>query len=272
MTDPIEHLNQLRAVWDAEQCDELIAAIEGLRREKEAAEARVKKLEIALAWAVAEKHGAQKAEEEVRNRNYALHASKDASESKLRQAEDALMQCRQRWEEAVKERGLAASRIAALVAAGENVQTAGEESTAEIIAILAHHGQTYTGSPAMDYINHPAAVAASVPKHLKAIAWLHDVLEDSPLTIGHLLAAGIQHKTVSAVSILTRAKDQESYGTYINRIASSGNTAAIAVKIADIRYNLEHKCPDRLAKRYMAALPLLEAVLARMGGDSPGRK
>lgn len=135
-----------------------------------------------------------------------------------------------------------------------------EAVAAEIIAILAHYGQT-TQSEGMAYINHPAAVASSVAVEYKAIAWLHDVLEDSSFTEGHLLAAGIEPATIQAVTVITR-RDGERYVEFIDRIAASGNIAAITVKLADLRHNLRPGCPEDLAKRYRLAIPRLEAALA----------
>lgn len=66
------------------------------------------------------------------------------------------------------------------------------EQRARAFATMAHRGQTrkYTGDP---YIVHPEAVVklvASVPhtEAMLAAAWLHDVVEDTPVTLDYLRA------------------------------------------------------------------------------------
>jgi (p)ppGpp synthase/HD superfamily hydrolase len=136
-----------------------------------------------------------------------------------------------------------------------------ETQTAEIIAILAHYGQT-TKSEGMVYLHHPAAVAAAVANEYKAVAWLHDVLEDCAWVCeGHLRAAGIESATVEAVRILTHMK-QQPYGEYIDDIIASGNRAAMIVKLADLTHNLRPSCPDHLRSKYLIAKTKLDAVLA----------
>ena len=55
---------------------------------------------------------------------------------------------------------------------------------AKEIATEAHEGQKRSdGKP---YITHPARVAAAVKDRLKPIAWLHDVVEDTRVTLDDL--------------------------------------------------------------------------------------
>jgi (p)ppGpp synthase/HD superfamily hydrolase len=124
---------------------------------------------------------------------------------------------------------------------------------AESIARRAHHGQTEegTGDP---YIRHVQRVVAMVDgNEAKAVAWLHDVIEDSPVTAGGLLAAGLP--IVSSVTCLTRLSG--SYAEYIERLKASGDSVAISVKIADLRDHLRPNCPARLRPRYEAAWSVL---------------
>lgn len=139
-----------------------------------------------------------------------------------------------------------------------------EPLIAKTIATLAHYGQGYSNGVELGpYIDHPAAVAASVPLELKPAAWLHDVLEDSPITVAHLSAAGIAQRTIDIVVIVTRLST-ETYVEFITRIATSNNIGAITVKLADLRHNLRPSCPDRLATRYRPAVVQLEAALAAL--------
>lgn len=128
---------------------------------------------------------------------------------------------------------------------------------AERIAREAHAGQkdTVTGA---DYITHIERVVAAVEgDDAKAVAWLHDVLEDCPTwTGGALNKAGIPGYIVEAVIELTRVS-QQPYDHYIRDLAISGNPLALAVKIADLRDHLRPNCPERLRPRYEAALKAL---------------
>lgn len=128
------------------------------------------------------------------------------------------------------------------------------------IAAEAHEGQrdTVTGEP---YINHVARVAALVEStDAKAVAWLHDVVEDNPAwTLERLGAAGIPARLMPSVSLLTR-RPACAYADYIDTIATSGDPLAVVVKLADIRDHLQPDCPERLRPRYEAALVRLARV------------
>lgn len=125
-------------------------------------------------------------------------------------------------------------------------QTRGENGPlrekALVIAYLAHLGQhDKAGRP---YIDHPERVADEVsplgPEY-EAAAWLHDVVEDSHVTLDVLRGEGIPDDVVAAVDALTHRKG-ETRADYYERIR--GNGIALAVKQADIADNLN---PGRLA-------------------------
>jgi (p)ppGpp synthase/HD superfamily hydrolase len=127
---------------------------------------------------------------------------------------------------------------------------------AEVIARLAHSGQldTVTCAP---YVTHCERMAAMVEgDDVKAVAWLHDVLEDTSVTIIQLIDAGVSADVLTAVGIVTRYAPWD-YADYINNIARSGNRAAIAVKLADLRDHLHANCPESLQPRYERALEVL---------------
>lgn len=130
------------------------------------------------------------------------------------------------------------------------------EAAAEAIAYLAHRGQqdTVTGEP---YIAHVRRVVALVHTADEAIvAWLHDVLEDSDITVIDLHQCGIPMRLIDSVVILTRAKS-EGYLEYIRRIVDREDPIALAVKLADLRDHLRPNCPERLRTRYERAWPML---------------
>ena len=101
------------------------------------------------------------------------------------------------------------------------------------IAKKAHKGQY--DKAGVDYIEHPLFVASLVDtQEEKAVALLHDVLEDSPYTAEKLILAGLPETVVSAVQILTKKKGQ-AYQQYLELVKSS--PIARRVKLADLKHN-----------------------------------
>ena len=101
------------------------------------------------------------------------------------------------------------------------------------IAKKAHAGQV--DKAGVDYIQHPLYVASQVKtEQEKAVALLHDVLEDSDITAADLLAYGLSNEVVTAVQTLTKKKRQ-SYQDYLEKVKS--NNLARVVKLADLKHN-----------------------------------
>ena len=101
------------------------------------------------------------------------------------------------------------------------------------IATEAHRGQF--DKAGIDYIEHPIYVASQVDtEEEKAVALLHDVIEDSPFTAEELLLAGLLETVVTAVQILSKKKGQD-YQTYLENVKS--NPLARVVKLADLKHN-----------------------------------
>ena len=134
------------------------------------------------------------------------------------------------------------------------------------IAEEAHRGQVdKLGEP---YITHIERVTAAVPDEAKVVATLHDVVENSDVSLESLQAQGLGAVEAEAVDLLTR-RDEEDYADFIERIATasveSGRLARL-VKVADVNDNLGRmtdelraKRPDLVA-RYRRALERLAAA------------
>lgn len=125
------------------------------------------------------------------------------------------------------------------VASQKNEWDAGiQVALARAIAVMAHRTQTDKAGAA--YITHPARVAARFDPAAKPLehcaAWLHDVVEDTDLTLDDLWAAGIHPKVLALVALLTR-RPEFSSGEYYSRIAAEPR--ARAVKAADIDDNTD---------------------------------
>jgi (p)ppGpp synthase/HD superfamily hydrolase len=103
------------------------------------------------------------------------------------------------------------------------------------LAVAAHLGQVdKAGNP---YIDHPAAVAAALEPYgeLAVMAgWLHDVVEDSEMTLAELRVLGFPPEVVSAVDSVTR-RPGESYDDLIVRAAA--DPIGRLVKLSDNKHN-----------------------------------
>jgi (p)ppGpp synthase/HD superfamily hydrolase len=141
---------------------------------------------------------------------------------------------------------------------------------AKALATKAHEGQT-RWDPNIPYITHPLAIADQFMNPIyKAVAVLHDVVEDTDITL-EFLKAQFPEEVVDAVDAITK-RDGETYDKYILRCAS--NNVAAAVKIKDIKYNTADLPEDgkkitRIRKeRYALALYILEN--SRIFNQAPG--
>lgn len=106
--------------------------------------------------------------------------------------------------------------------------------TAALVARLAHEGQTDDGG--VPYFEHPKNVAGMLQDPvLKAIAYLHDVLEDTAVRKEDLYA--VFPRQVAETVVLLTHRPEETYATYIRRIA--GDPLARKVKMADLTHNMD---------------------------------
>jgi len=126
-------------------------------------------------------------------------------------------------------------------------------SDAIALAAVAHAGQVdKCGKP---YVTHPIRVMMRCAPHGGAVemtAVLHDVVEDTWVTLDLLRTMGFPSEVVEAVDAISRRKGQETYFEYIERC--SRNEIAAKVKLADIDDNSDPA--RRFGDNY-------EAVLAR---------
>lgn len=103
------------------------------------------------------------------------------------------------------------------------------------IAARAHAGQM--DKAGVPYIEHPKFVSSLLSgEKEKAVALLHDVLEDTNVTYQDLLAAGIPQEVVEAVEVLTRTQDMK-YEDYLLKVKQQ--PLACTVKKADLLHNMD---------------------------------
>lgn len=114
----------------------------------------------------------------------------------------------------------------------KNMKQSQSEKAYEI-AKKAHLGQIDKAGE--DYIKHPEKVASFVNSdEEKAVAYLHDVIEDTELTLEDLREYGFSEEVLKAVDVITKKKGQD-YQTYLNSVKE--NKLARVVKLADLGHN-----------------------------------
>lgn len=129
------------------------------------------------------------------------------------------------------------------------------------VAEQAHKGQTDKGGN--PYIEHLKAVAAQVNNiEHKIVAYLHDVVEDTEITLDDLSEMGFTFRIVNSVRLLTKTKEL-TYEEYLKRLKADDN--ARHVKIADLRHNMDiSRIPEPTDKdhkrleKYKRSLDFLE--------------
>ena len=124
------------------------------------------------------------------------------------------------------------------------------------VSFEAHKDQVdHSGTP---YIYHPYHLAEQMTDETTTcIALLHDVVEDTDITLAQLREMGFPDIVVEAVGVLTREHGVP-YQEYIKRVKS--NPLARIVKLADLEHNSDmsrlQEIDERsksLAKRYEKA-------------------
>lgn len=127
---------------------------------------------------------------------------------------------------------------------------------AVIIAVNAHKNQC--DKCGCDYICHPVYVALNMDtEEEKITALLHDVVEDTSITLNDLTQYGFKKEILDAVELLTRKPNVE-YMDYIKHLKN--NPIARKVKLADLKHNSDKerlsgigKSSEALAEKYERA-------------------
>jgi hypothetical protein len=131
------------------------------------------------------------------------------------------------------------------------------------LMLEAHTGQVdKSGEP---YVLHPLRVMMRLSSEDEQIvALLHDVAEDSEISLQRLADEGFASDIVQAVAALTK-RPGEAYEAFIDRVIC--NPLAVRVKIADIQDNIDVTRLRQLGEadlarvqRYHRALSILRAA------------
>lgn len=114
----------------------------------------------------------------------------------------------------------------------------------------------------MPYVYHPFHLAEQMQdEYTVCVALLHDVAEDSDLTVEDLCKAGFPAEVTDALALLTH-DDDTPYMDYVKKLRS--NPIARAVKLADLKHNSDLSRLDVVdesartrAEKYQKAIALL---------------
>ena len=123
-------------------------------------------------------------------------------------------------------------------------------NTAVLVATYMHDGQKdIAGDPYSYHLNRVDDLIrigqfGDNTEDIRTVAWLHDVLENTSMTMETLLAFGFSKTIVGAVVAMTK-QDGEEYMRYIHRLAQ--NQIARKVKMADLLDNMNL---TRLTKKH----------------------
>jgi (p)ppGpp synthase/HD superfamily hydrolase len=119
------------------------------------------------------------------------------------------------------------------------------------LATETHRGQPdKNGAP---YTLHPLRVMTRMQLETdKIVAVLHDVVEDTPVTIQVLKEKCYSQEVTEAIDCLTHRKDEETYDEFIEHCKQ--NPIALKVKIADLEDNMDIRRLDVLTERDMERL------------------
>ena len=128
------------------------------------------------------------------------------------------------------------------------------------ISFLAHKDQV--DKSGMPYVYHPFHVAEQMDdEYSTCVALLHDVVEDSDITLDDLKAEGFPPEVIDALALLTH-DDSIPYMDYIRKVKT--NPIAKKVKLSDLEHNsdlsrldsVDDKAVER-ANKYKLAIIIL---------------
>lgn len=129
-----------------------------------------------------------------------------------------------------------------------------------ILCFEAHRDQK--DKSGMPYVFHPFHLAEQMEtEETTIVALLHDVIEDTELTLDDLRKKGFSESVLEAIALMTHAPEVD-YMDYVEKIKT--NAIAKAVKLADLRHNSDLSRLDEVTekalerqKKYLKAMELL---------------
>lgn len=111
-----------------------------------------------------------------------------------------------------------------------------EEKTEDLVIMLFQNKVDKAGKPYIDHLYYVRDHFSSTKERI--IALLHDVLEDTNVTVFDLKRLGYSRKIIETVQLLTRSKDN-SYEEYIDDLLESRSKEAVRIKYVDLLHNMD---------------------------------
>ncbi len=149
---------------------------------------------------------------------------------------------------------------ASLISRVVNNNATGSDLVVMKIAYQAHKEQK--DKSGLPYIFHPFHFAEQMDsQEAVIIALLHDVIEDSIITIDDLKNKGFPEDCIEAVKILTHSEEKD-YFEYINDIKKSNNPYVRAVKLADLKHNSDITRLDVIDKKALKRIEKYKTAIA----------
>jgi (p)ppGpp synthase/HD superfamily hydrolase len=128
------------------------------------------------------------------------------------------------------------------------------------LAASAHKGQLDRGG--QPYLLHPLRVMLRLHEEVdRIVAVLHDVVEDTSITLDDLRAAGYSEEICTAVDAVTK-RPGEPYEDYVNRAAL--HPIGRRVKLADLDDNMHRRLPHPPSESDLARLAKYRAAWDRL--------
>lgn len=137
------------------------------------------------------------------------------------------------------------------------------ELTKKALSISFNAHKDQVDKSGMPYVYHPFHVAEQMKdEYSTCVALLHDVVEDTDITLDELKSNGFPDEVIEALSLMTHS-DDEPYLDYVR--ALKDNSIARKVKLADLAHNcdlnrlnvIDDKALERI-KKYKQAILILE--------------
>lgn len=121
---------------------------------------------------------------------------------------------------------------------------------AQKIATKAHEGQV--DKAGVPYIQHPQTVSSYCSSiEGKIVGWLHDVIEDTDVTMEDLRMQGFDEELLKALDCVTKPEVGYDESVYYERIKN--NPLAKEVKLADLKHNSDmSRMPQGLSEEQYA--------------------
>jgi hypothetical protein len=102
----------------------------------------------------------------------------------------------------------------------------------DALALVVHHFHGVTDKDGEPYVLHCLRVMLAVEAGpAQQVALMHDLIEDTPVTLDDLKKQGFAKEVVEAVGLVTH-RAEDSYADYVVRL--KGNRLAVQAKLADL--------------------------------------